>query len=43
MPGGTWIGEFGNDPTAAKALLKTVEGVTWQTFPEPKEPSPRRP
>jgi putative SOS response-associated peptidase YedK len=40
---GTWLGEFGNDPVAARALLKTVEGVTWQTFPEPKAPkSPRK-
>lgn len=39
----TWLGEHGNDPVAAKALLKTVEGVTWQTFPEPKAPrSPRK-
>lgn len=39
---GTWFGEFGNDPVAAKALLKTVEGVTWQTFPEPKAPRARK-
>lgn len=39
----TWLGEAGNDPVAAKALLKTVEGVTWQTFPEPKKPrAPRK-
>lgn len=37
----TWLGETGNDPVAAKALLKTVEGVTWQTFPEPKPPRKR--
>lgn len=36
---GTWLGEFGNDPVAAMALLKTVEGVTWQAFPEPKAPT----
>lgn len=38
----SWLGETGNDPVAAKALLKTVEGVTWQTFPEPKAPRPRK-
>lgn len=37
----TWIGESGNDPEAAKALLQTVEGVTWQAAPEPKRPRKR--
>jgi hypothetical protein len=37
-----WLGETGNDPVAAQALLKTLEGVTWQTFPEPKRPRPPR-
>lgn len=34
----TWLGENGNDPAAAKALLKTMEGVTWTAAPEPKKP-----
>ena len=39
----TWLGEGGNDPAAAKALLKTIEGVTWTAAPEPKKPrAPRR-
>lgn len=38
----TWLGERGNDPEAAKALLQTVEGVTWRTFPEPKKPRGRK-
>lgn len=39
----TWLGENGNAPVAAKALLKTMEGVTWTAAPEPKKPrAPRR-
>ncbi len=39
----TWLGESGNDPVAAKALLKTMEGVTWSAAPEPKKPrAPRK-
>lgn len=34
----TWLGENGNDPVAAKALLATMEGVTWTAVPEPKRP-----
>ena len=26
-----------------KAILKTMEGVTWTTAPEPKKPMPRKP
>ena len=33
----TWLGESGNDPVAAKSLLKTMEGVTWTAAPEPKK------
>ncbi len=29
----TWLGETGNDPVAAKSLLKTVEGVTVADVP----------
>ena len=29
-------------PAAAKALLKTMEGVNWQAVPEPKKPRPGR-
>ena len=32
----TWLGEEGATPAAAKALLKTMEGVNWQAAPEPK-------
>lgn len=38
----TWLGENGNDPVAAKALLKTMEGVTWTAAPEPKKPRSRK-
>jgi putative SOS response-associated peptidase YedK len=34
----TWLGERGNEPAAAKSLLKTMEGVTWTAAPEPKKP-----
>jgi putative SOS response-associated peptidase YedK len=34
----TWLGEDGAEPAAAKALLKTMEGVNWTTAPEPKKP-----
>jgi putative SOS response-associated peptidase YedK len=37
----TWLGEDGATPVAAKALLKTMEGVNWQAAPEPKKPRPR--
>jgi putative SOS response-associated peptidase YedK len=40
----TWLGEDGAEPAAAKALLKTMEGVNWTTAPEPKKPrAPRKP
>jgi putative SOS response-associated peptidase YedK len=38
----TWLGEDGATPTVAKALLKTMEGVSWQAAPEPKNPRPRK-
>ena len=36
----TWLGENGAPPEEAKTLLGTVEGVTWEAYPEP--PKPRR-
>jgi putative SOS response-associated peptidase YedK len=39
----TWLGEDGATPAAAKALLKTMEGVNWQSALEPKKPRPRKP
>ena len=39
----TWLGEDGASPDAAKALLKTMEGVKWTAAPEPKKPRPRKP
>ena len=39
----TWLGEGDAAPAAAKALLKTMEGVNWQSAPEPKKPGPRKP
>jgi putative SOS response-associated peptidase YedK len=38
-----WLGEDGATPEAAKAVLKTMEGVNWQAAPEPKKPSPANP
>jgi putative SOS response-associated peptidase YedK len=39
----TWLGEDGAGPAAAKAVLRTMEGVDWQAAPEPKKPrAPRR-
>jgi putative SOS response-associated peptidase YedK len=40
----TWLGEDADTPpAAAKAILKTMEGVNWQAAPEPKTPRPRKP
>jgi len=39
----TWLGEDNATPVAAKAVLKTMEGVNWQAAPEPKKPRPRKP
>lgn len=40
----TWLGEGDANPTYAKAVLRTMEGVNWQAAPEPKKPrSPRKP
>jgi putative SOS response-associated peptidase YedK len=38
----TWLGEDDATFAAAKALLKTMEGVNWQAAPEPKKPKPRK-
>lgn len=39
----TWLGEEGSASDAAKAVLKTMEGVNWQSAPEPKKPrAPRK-
>lgn len=38
----TWLGEGNPSPEAAKAVLKTMEGVNWQAAPEPKAPRPRK-
>lgn len=37
----TWLGEDGAAPDAAKAVLKTMEGVNWTAAPEPKKPRMR--
>jgi len=37
----TWLGEDGATPEAAKALLKTMEGVNWHSAPEAKKPRER--
>jgi putative SOS response-associated peptidase YedK len=39
----TWLGEDDAPPAAAKAVLATLEGVSWQAAPEPRKPGPRRP
>jgi hypothetical protein len=39
----TWLGEGEATSATAKAVLKTMEGVNWQTAPEPKKPRPRKP
>lgn len=38
----TWLGEGNPSPEAAKAVLRTMEGVNWQAAPEPKAPRPRK-
>ena len=38
----TWLGEGDATPAMAKAVLKTMEGVNWQTAPEPKKPRPSK-
>ncbi len=38
-----WLGEDGGSPAAAKAVLRTMEGVNWQAAPEPKVPRAPRP
>lgn len=40
----TWLGERSAEVADVKAVLKTMEGVTWTTAPEPKKPRhPRKP
>ena len=39
----TWLVEDGADPAAAKALLKTMEGVNWTAAPELKKSRARKP
>ena len=39
----TWLGEGDVTPATAKAVLRTMEGVTWRAEPEPKKPRPRKP
>ena len=38
----TWLREDNATPAAAKAVLKTMEGVNWQAAPEPKKPRPAK-
>lgn len=38
----TWLGEDGASPAAAKATLRTMEGVNWQSAVEPKKPNIRK-
>jgi putative SOS response-associated peptidase YedK len=38
----TWLGEDDATPAAAKAMLRTMEGVNWQAAPEPKKPRSRK-
>jgi hypothetical protein len=37
----TWLGEASAETEDVKAVLKTMEGVTWTTAPEMKKPRPR--
>ncbi len=37
----TWLGENGTSPAQAKAVLKTMEGVSWQMAQEPKKAKPK--
>jgi len=38
----TWLGEGGNDPGAAKAACKTVEGVRWKMTKEERQATQKR-
>jgi putative SOS response-associated peptidase YedK len=38
----TWLGEGGNDPAAAKAACKTVEGIRWKMTKEERKASQKR-
>jgi putative SOS response-associated peptidase YedK len=39
----TWLGEVPATSDAAKATLRTMEGVNWTMAPEPKKPPPPKP
>ena len=39
----TWLGERSAEVADVKAVLKTMEGVTWTAAPEPKKPRPKKP
>jgi putative SOS response-associated peptidase YedK len=36
-----WLGEGDTTPTAAKSVLKTMQGVNWQVAPESRKPTPK--
>jgi putative SOS response-associated peptidase YedK len=38
-----WLGETAATPEAARATLKTMEGLHWQMQQEPKKPKPEKP
>ncbi|HTR86918.1 MAG TPA: SOS response-associated peptidase family protein [Reyranella sp.] len=38
----TWLGEASAETADVKAVLKTMEGVTWTTAPEPKKARPKK-
>jgi hypothetical protein len=38
----TWLGERSAETVDVKAVLKTMEGVTWTMAPEPKKPRPTK-
>jgi len=38
----TWLGEGSNDPAAAKACCKTVEGIRWKMTKEERTASKKR-
>lgn len=38
----TWLGERSAETADVKAVLKTMEGVTWTAAPEPKRTKPRK-
>lgn len=38
----TWLGERNAETADLKAVLKTMEGVTWTANPEPRKPKARQ-